>query len=117
MIDFYTILTAVGNSGDGEGGGFILVLLAAGFVFYGVTYARYRNKKARHKHEKETSALVENVSGYDNKLQHLRGLGSSRMQGANNKKVKGALNQKGNKVAGGLAGQVQGVVNQISRMQ
>ena len=107
MIEYIqVILTAMGSS-EGEEGGLIFILLTAGFIFYGVVYNKYRNKKARHMHEKETASLVENVSGYDTYAQSLKGLSNSRMAGANNTKVKGALNSNAKK------GVADKVINQV----
>ena len=78
-------------SSDGEGGDWGLLFLLAGFVFYGVMYARYRNKGARHSHEKETKATVDNLQKKDLFIKRKTGLTKSRMEGANNTSVKGSV--------------------------
>lgn len=98
-MDFYTITRMMANT-DGEGSIFIFALLFAGFVFYGAMYYKYRNKGARHKHEAETNALIENVTGSDMKVQSMTRLSNARMIGANNTRVKGALNQSGKQFGG-----------------
>jgi len=70
---------------------FSWLLLAGGFVYYGIMYARYRNKGARHFHEKETKANTDNMRTYDNFVTKRTGLRKARMEGANNSSVKGSL--------------------------
>jgi hypothetical protein len=75
---------------DGEQSHLGLLFLLSGFIFYGVTYARYRNRGARHSHEKETKATTDNLQKTDNFVTKRTGLTNSRMAGANNTSVKGS---------------------------
>jgi len=65
------------------------LFLTLGFVFYGIMYARYRNKGARHYHEKETKAKMDNIRKKDSFVKKRTGLTKSRMEGANNMSVSG----------------------------
>jgi hypothetical protein len=67
------------------------LLLTAGFVFYGVIYAFYRNKGARHFHEKETNATIKNVQQKDTFIKRRTKLTNAKMKGANNTAVKGNI--------------------------
>lgn len=82
-----------GGSSDGDGGGFGLLFLLAGPLFYGYVYLRYRNTDKRHEHEKKTEATLHDVRGDDRQVRSLRGVSHSRMKGANNREVRGSLNQ------------------------
>jgi hypothetical protein len=70
-------------------------LFLAGPIFFGITYARYRNRGERHYHERETPVKMENLRTYDNFVKHLTGERSSQIQGANSKQVRGSLVQGG----------------------
>jgi hypothetical protein len=63
------------------------LLALSGFAFYAFFLLRYRNSNARHYHEKETKATMENVRKADKLLQRRTGLTNSRMAGANNFRV------------------------------
>ncbi|KZX11015.1 TFIIB-type zinc ribbon-containing protein [Methanobrevibacter filiformis] len=63
------------------------IVTIAGFVFFAYFYFRYRNTNARHAHEKETKATVENLKRVDIFIRRKTGLKNSNMKGANNKKV------------------------------
>ena len=67
------------------------LLLTIGFVYYGIMYARYRNKGARHHHEKETKSTMDNLRKSDTFVKRRTGLKNSRMAGANNTSVKGSI--------------------------
>lgn len=78
-------------SSDGdEGGGLGWLFLTLGFIFYGIMYARYRNRGARHHHEKETKATMNNLLKKDAFIKQRTGLTTSRMEGANNTTVRGS---------------------------
>ena len=62
-----------------------------GFVYYGVMYSKYRNKGARHYHEKETKATMDKLLQTDNLIKRRTGLKKARIEGANNTSVKGAF--------------------------
>jgi DNA-directed RNA polymerase subunit RPC12/RpoP len=72
---------------DGDWG---LLFLTLGFVFYGFMYARYRNKGARHFHEKETKATMDNLRKKDSFVTKRTGLTNEKMAGANNTSVRGS---------------------------
>ena len=65
-------------------------LLTLGFIYYAWIYAKYRNKGARHYHEKETKATVNNMRKQDTFVEQRTRLKSSKMSGANNTSVKGS---------------------------
>ena len=65
------------------------LFLSLGFVFYGIMYARYRNKSARHFHEKETKATIDNLRTTDVFVTKRTKLTLPRMVGANNTVVRG----------------------------
>lgn len=71
------------------------IFLAAGFIYYGIIYGKYRNQNARHKHEVETVHEVKDLREVDEKLQTRRRLSNSRIQGANNTSVEGSSNSSG----------------------
>jgi transcription elongation factor Elf1 len=56
----------------------------SGFAFFAYFLFRYRNSNARHYHEKETKATMENVRKVDQLVQRRTGLTNTRMSGANN---------------------------------
>ncbi len=60
------------------------IFLIAGFVYYYVIYAGYRNDSARHIHESDTRADIKNLVTYDNLIKHQKGLSNSRISGQNN---------------------------------
>jgi len=66
------------------------IFLTAGFIFYGLMYARYRNKGARHHHEKETKSTMSHLRTADNFVTKRTGLRNAKMQGANNTTVRGS---------------------------
>jgi hypothetical protein len=74
---------------DGDDYGWIF--LTAGFIFYGLMYARYRNKGARHYHEKETKSTMSNLLQRDKFVKRRTGLKNARMKGANNTSVRGSI--------------------------
>jgi len=80
-------------SSDSEEGGFGWLFLTLGFIYYGFMYARYRNKGARHHHEKETKTTMDNLFKRDNFVTRRTGLTKSKMVGANNTAVKGSTVQ------------------------
>ncbi len=88
------ILTSMSAStssdNDSENMGFMFLM--AGFVYYGILYAKYRNNRARHFHEKETKSNISNVAKKDSFVKKLKGLKSCQIDGANNRFVNGGLN-------------------------
>jgi hypothetical protein len=85
-------------SSDEAGGAFFIgaALFLAGPLFFGITYARYRNRGERHYHERETPVQVNNLQAYDTLEKHLTGQRSRTINGANSTKVEGTLAGAGN---------------------
>lgn len=65
------------------------LILLLGPIFFSITYIRYRNSTARHKHELETKNEITNQKNVDTYVCMRNGLSSPIMSGANNKKVSG----------------------------
>lgn len=65
------------------------LFLSAGFIYFFVIYAKYRNQGARHKHELETKRNYSNLRKVDRLVKRRTGLTNSRMSGANNNSVSG----------------------------
>ena len=65
------------------------LFLSAGFIYFFVMYAKYRNHGARHKHELETKRNLSNLRKVDRLVKRRTGLTNSRISGANNNKVSG----------------------------
>ena len=63
--------------------------LLAGFIFFGIMFARYRNADARHTYEKDTKKEMNNLQKVDKFIKSKKGLTSATMDCANNKIVKG----------------------------
>lgn len=81
------VLAAVGDGEDGSGKGLLLLLLLAGPLFAMGMHRHYRNTDKRHHHESETRSEMLDVRKDDRKTGSRKGLKSSRMQGANNRRV------------------------------
>ncbi len=96
-------LIQAASDSDGDPRNFALLLLLSGFVFYGYVFLRYRNADKRHRHEKETEADMHNVQLGDRFIRTRTGLRNSKMTDANNRSVRGSLNQP----LGGVVGSVQ----------
>ncbi len=60
------------------------LFLALGFIYFFITYSKYRNKDARHFYEKETKTDVTNLKKKDQYIKKRTGLSNSRIIGANN---------------------------------
>ncbi|MDR1087722.1 MAG: hypothetical protein LBL23_00275 [Coriobacteriales bacterium] len=92
----YVLAPIIADSSDSDAAAAApLLLLVSGFVFYGYIYARYRNADKRHSHERETTAKTANLEQIDTFIQSRKGLNNARMQGANQDRVEGALNEGG----------------------
>ncbi len=65
------------------------IFLLAGFIYYFVIFARYRNSNARHKYETETKTNMSNLRKVDNFIRSETGLTNSVMIGANNTSISG----------------------------
>jgi biopolymer transport protein ExbB/TolQ len=70
------------------------IFMIAGFVFYFAMYGRYRNLKARHRHETDTKTILKNLRKKDQLIRRLASLRNTSMHGANNTRV-GYNNRKG----------------------
>ena len=81
------IITMGGD--DDDDNVIFLALLLAGFIFYGIMYARYRNKSARHVYEKETKKEITNLVKVDELIKHEKGLSNASMKGRNDDKLEG----------------------------
>lgn len=68
------------------------VFLLTGILYFSYIYSRYRNQGARHNHESETLATIENAKKQDKYLSRRTGLSNSTMSGANNHSVNGSTN-------------------------
>ncbi|MBR5418856.1 hypothetical protein IK110_01225 [Candidatus Saccharibacteria bacterium] len=79
---------------------FGLAGLTPGFIFYWIQTARYRNMNARHKHEAETKADIENMKKTDVSIGRRNRLRNSRIAGQNDSVVKGVVANGGKKMMG-----------------
>jgi hypothetical protein len=70
---------------------FSWLLMSAGFINYFIVYNRYRNRSARHYHEKETKVELNNLRVVDTYNKKETGLSNSRIAGENGNAVKGNL--------------------------
>ncbi len=60
------------------------IFLAAGVMYYFITYSRYRNQDARHFHERDTKSAYHDLVEEESYIERRRGLTRSTMSGANN---------------------------------
>lgn len=81
------VLAGVGGGDDGSGKGLLLLLLLAGPLFAGWVHLRYRNTDKRHHHESETRSQMLDVRADDVRTGRRTGLRSSRMNGANSRRL------------------------------
>ena len=63
------------------------IFLLTGIVFFLIFYNKYRNKSARHKHEKETKTTITNLRKHDQLIQRQTALRNAKIQDANNLSV------------------------------
>ena len=96
---------------DSEGNSWGWIFLLVGFIYFAIKYAKYRNAGARHSHETETKRKVTNLRKYDNFVKTKTRLRNSRMDGANNKTVRGSKIKKGVLSDITSANTVKGVIN------
>ena len=71
----------------GEASFLPLLLLGAGPLFYGAMWKRYRNLCARHMHEEDTEAKMDNIEETDVFVENRKRLSSQHIFGMNNQKV------------------------------
>jgi ribosomal protein S27E len=82
-----------------------------GFIFYWVMMKKYRNMCARHKHEKDTRATMENLQQSDDFVEHRKKLTNPRIQGANNETVSGSMNKN---ATGGIGKFASGLIDKTA---
>ena len=106
------VLAASSDGSDGGSSGLLLFL--SGFVFYGLTYLRYRNTDKRHLHARETEAKLANVQATDDLVGKRTRQSNKRISGANERQIEGA---QGTGLAAGVLGNtpVSSVRDVISR--
>jgi len=88
------------DTGDDNPAIYGLVGLTPGFIYYWLMTNRYRNMSARHYHEKETRATIQNVKAVDNFVKSQKRLESPRIEGVNSNAVRGAVAKGGQKMMG-----------------
>ena len=77
------------TSSDDDPSVIFLLLLASGFVYYSVMYAKYRNKEARHSYEKETTNKITYEVKTDKHIKDNKKQTRRMMKGANNTRLEG----------------------------
>ena len=85
VIAFFVAFFITRNSDKG----WPWLFLLAGIIYFAVIHGKYRNKGARHRHEKETKTNVTNLRKVDNFIKNEKGLSNSRMDRANNTRISG----------------------------
>ena len=65
------------------------IFLLAGFIYFFIIFAKYRNQNARHKHELETKRKISNLRTLDKFVKRKTGLTNPMIKGANNTTVSG----------------------------
>jgi hypothetical protein len=92
IIEFFSFLIwlAVNPFFDSKDD-FSWLLMSAGFIYYFLIKSIYRNKSARHFHEKETKVELNNLRSVDAFNKKETGLSNSRISGENGQDVKGSL--------------------------
>jgi hypothetical protein len=92
IIEFFSFLIwLVVNPFFDSKDDFSWLLMSAGFIYYFLIKSRYRNKSARHFHEKETKVELNNLRSVDAFNKKETGLSNSRISGENGQDVKGSL--------------------------
>ena len=76
--------------------------MLSGVIFYGIMYARYRNKSARHVYEKETKKNVSNMARVDQLVEHKKRLQNYQIEGKNNEKLEGEIEVVTSKIMKGI---------------
>lgn len=88
IIGLFLFIVSYSGSDDDDSSIF-LAILAGGFIFYGIMYARYRNKSARHTYEKETKKNIDNLEKVDDLISHKTRLRNATIQNRNDSKLEG----------------------------
>ncbi len=94
VVEFFGIIAAVFTFYKifDEDSWYPWIFLLSGFIYYFVIYGKYRNTGARHCHESETKSKMHNLRESDKFVTKRKRLDKSTMEGANNNKVTGSLN-------------------------
>ncbi len=87
IVEILGVILAILFVNDDNAGN--LLFLLSGILFFLFYYKKYRNTDARHQHEVDTESKLGNLQSYDQHIKLLTGLRSSKMKGANNKRVNG----------------------------
>ena len=108
MPDFLIFFATAIDDGSDNAALLPLALCLSGFIFYLVTYLRYRNTDKRHYHQKETTATEQNLQRYDQLVEHRTRLRNASMSGANDSTIEGSPSQGGLPLGMGDLGNVVG---------
>jgi len=92
ILGIFLFLVTSTDSDDDPSMAFLL-LLASGFVYYFIIYAKYRNKNARHTYENETKNEISNLEKKDELIERRKGLKSSVIRDRNDSKIEGEKKQ------------------------
>jgi len=105
------------------------LFLLAGFIFFAIFYARYRNSNARHTYETDTKTNMTNLRNVDNFLKSKKDLPNAIMEGANNKAVNGQSQKNkaletvsakglGNSLLNNITknSEIAGIVNEVQKI-
>ena len=68
---------------------YAFICLFSGLVYFLIVKGQYRNKNARHTHEKETNAEMSNLESYDRYITSRTRLSSNKIMGLNNEHIHG----------------------------
>ena len=95
ILGFIVLFAALAAEDGGQLFVLALLLFSSGFVYFGIIVAKYRNAKARHKHEADTKTEIKNLHKIDNFVKHQKRLQNSVMHGANNFNVSNGSSKSG----------------------
>lgn len=87
ILGIILFILAYDPSADEDSSYIFLALFAAGFIYYGVIYNKYRNKDARHKFESETKTEMNIKERKDEFIETKKGLSNSRITGCNSDRI------------------------------
>ena len=87
-LGLFLFFVTAGGDDDDDSVGFLLLFLA-GFIFYGIMYARYRNKDARHTYEAETKHEISNLVKTDQFIKHEKQLSNASIKNRNDNVLEG----------------------------
>ena len=92
---------------------FGLVGLAPGFIFYWLKMRKYRSLDARHTHEKDTRAKMDDVKKSDVKREERKRMQNPRIAGENGNTVRGSLSKGAGKMLGKELSEALGIGKMI----